>query len=104
MTSFDDRKKAEEAHYSRLQEHQFKIEARRNKLLGLWAAEKLGLSGEKAAAYAADVVAADLAEPGYKDVIEKIARDLTAKNISIDGPALEKQLQVFEAEARKMLD
>ena len=64
MTFFDDREKGFEAKYKHDQELQFKVFARRNKLLGLWAAQKLGLGGEAAEAYAKDVVKADFSKPG----------------------------------------
>lgn len=76
MSSFDDRERAEEARYALDQETQFKITARRNKLLGLWVAELLGLKDADADAYAKSVVIADLEEAGDGDVLRKVRGDL----------------------------
>ena len=73
MSGFDDRKKGQEAKFAHDAELRFKAEARRNKLLGMWAAEQLGLSGTEANAYAAEVVASDFAEAGDEDVFRKVA-------------------------------
>lgn len=79
MTSFEKREKGYEAQFKNDQEFQFKATARRNKLLGLWAAEKLGLSGDAANVYAKEVVIADFEEPGDDDVVRKVAGDLEGK-------------------------
>ncbi|SIS84372.1 DUF1476 domain-containing protein [Phaeovulum vinaykumarii] len=76
MTTFDDREHAFEAKFQHDAELQFKVDARRNKLLGLWAAELMGRTGDDAAAYAAEVVASDLEEAGSEDVYRKVAGDL----------------------------
>ena len=76
MSTFDDREHAFEAKFAHDAEMQFKAEARRNKLLGLWAAEKLGKTGEDAEAYAREVVKADFEEAGHEDVVRKVAGDL----------------------------
>ncbi len=76
MTTFDDRENAFENKFAHDSEMQFKAEARRNKLLGLWAAELMGKSGDDAAAYARDVVKADFEEAGDEDVFRKVAADL----------------------------
>lgn len=90
MTTFDDREKGFETKYALDQEQEFKAVARRNKLLGLWAAEKMGLSAESAEQYAAAVVRADFEQPGEEDVFRKIAGDfkgagLTASEGEIRG-------------------
>ncbi|NLH80569.1 MAG: DUF1476 domain-containing protein [Phyllobacteriaceae bacterium] len=82
MTTFDKREEAFEQKYAHDEELQFKATARRNKLLGLWAAEKMGISGDAAAAYAKTVVEADLAEGGDADVIAKVLADLTAAGVA----------------------
>jgi len=74
--SFDDRRKGFESKWAHDAEVQFKIMARRNKLLGLWAAAEMGLAGDKADAYAKSVVAADFEEPGEEDVFRKVRGDL----------------------------
>ena len=76
MSSFEDRKRGEEARFTHDSELRFKAEARRNKLLGLWAAEHMGLSEDHAKEYAAEVVAADFEEAGDEDVFRKVAADL----------------------------
>ena len=82
MSSFDDRQRGEEARYALDQETQFKVNARRNRLLGLWTAELLGLSGPEAEAYAREVVIADLEEAGDGDVVRKVQGDLQKAGIS----------------------
>ncbi|MEM0986119.1 MAG: DUF1476 domain-containing protein [Pseudomonadota bacterium] len=82
MSQFDDRKKGEEAKYAMDQATEFKVMARRNKLLGLWAADLLGLTGAEAEAYAKTVVLSDLEEPGDDDVFRKVRADLDAKSIN----------------------
>ena len=81
MTTFDKREDAFEAKFARDEELRFKAEARRNKLLGLWAAEKLGKSGGDAEAYAKEVVAADFEESGDNDVFRKIRKDFDAAGV-----------------------
>ncbi len=76
MSTFNEREDAFEAKFAHDAEMQFKVEARRNKLLGLWAAELLGKSADEASAYASEVVKADFEEPGDDDVLRKVARDL----------------------------
>jgi len=79
MTSFDDRENAFEAKFAHDADMQFRAEARRNKLAGLWAAGLMGKTGEAAAEYAATVVAADFEEAGSDDVVRKLAADLGSK-------------------------
>jgi hypothetical protein len=76
MTSFDDRESAFENKFAHDEEMKFRAEARRNKLLGLWAAELLGKTGDDAAAYAIEVVKSDFEEAGHEDVVRKVAGDL----------------------------
>src|SRR5579872_4733987 len=78
MTAFDDREKDFEARYKHDQDLQFKVKARRNRLLGLWAAERMGLSADAAEGYAKEVVAAEFSG-GDKVIIDKICADLAAK-------------------------
>jgi hypothetical protein len=78
MTTFDDRENAFEAKYAHDAEMQFKADARRNKLLGLWAAELLGKTGDDAAAYAREVIKSDFEEAGHEDVFRKVSGDLGA--------------------------
>jgi hypothetical protein len=81
MTTFDKREEGFEKQFAHDEELRFKATARRNKLLGLWAAQKLGLSGAEADAYAKDVVLADFEEAGDHDVFRKIRRDFDAKGV-----------------------
>ena len=83
MTTFDDRKDAFEKKFAHDEELRFKAMARRNKLLGLWAAEKLGKSGTDAEAYAKSVVMADFQEAGDDDVLRKVKADLEAGGVSM---------------------
>mgnify|MGYP001004233341 CR=1 FL=1 len=79
MTTFEDREHAFEAKYAHDAEMQFRAEARRNKLAGLWAADLMGKTGDAAAAYALEVVQADFEEAGIEDVVRKLAADLAGK-------------------------
>jgi hypothetical protein len=81
MTTFDDRKEGFERKFAHDEELLFKANARRNKLLGIWAAEKLGLSGADADAYAKSVVMADFQEAGDDDVFRKVRADFDAKSV-----------------------
>lgn len=79
MSTFDKREEGFEKKFALDEEQKFKAEARRNKLLGLWAAEKLGKTGDDAAAYAREVVSADFEEAGDADVLRKVVQDLAGK-------------------------
>jgi hypothetical protein len=81
MTTFDKRKEGFEKQFAHDEELRFKAMARRNKLLGLWAAEKLGLAGAEAEAYAKQVVMADFEESGDRDVFRKIRKDFDEKGV-----------------------
>ncbi len=100
MAGFDDRKKGEEARFAHNAELQFKAEARRNKLLGIWVAELLSLSGDDARAYAAEVVAADFEEAGDEDVFRKVSADLKAKNINIADDVIRQKMASLVSVAR----
>jgi hypothetical protein len=97
MAQFDDRERGEEARYALSAETQFKIEARRNRLLGVWAAELMGITGDAARAYAADVVAADLSQAGDEDVFRKVVGDIKAKGLDVaDVVVRQKMTQLIE--------
>ncbi len=83
MTTFDEREEAFEKRFALDEEQKFKAVARRNRLLGLWAAEKLGIKGDAASAYAKEVVAAEFDGTGDAGVVQKILADLSAKNTPI---------------------
>lgn len=103
MSSFDDRERAEEARYALDQETQFKVVARRNKLLGLWAAELMGLETGAAETYAKSVVIADLEEAGDGDVIRKVLADFAAAGVSQTAAAIEEQLARLTPVARDQI-
>ncbi|MBA3068033.1 MAG: DUF1476 domain-containing protein [Hyphomonas sp.] len=103
MSSFDDRERAEEARYALDQETQFKVVARRNKLLGLWAAELMGLDAATAEAYAKTVVIADLEEAGDADVIRKVLADFGAAGVTQTEAAIEEQLARLTPVAREQV-
>lgn len=99
MTTFDKREEGFEKKYALDEEQKFKAMARRNKLLGLWVAEQLGLTGDAANAYAKEVVAADFEQPGDNDVVHKVTRDLAAKGIAINEPQLRGKMDELMAQA-----
>jgi hypothetical protein len=103
MAQFDDREKAQEAKFARDGELRFKAEARRNKLLGLWAAEHMGLSDEHAKAYATEVVEADFQEAGDEDVFRKISADLKAKGASVSDDMIRKKMAELTVTAREQV-
>jgi hypothetical protein len=103
MTTFDQREKAFEDKYKHDQELQFKVEVRRNKLLGLWAAEMLDLKGEEADAYAKEVVAADLEEPGDADLVRKVLGDLEAKGVELSEHRLRVKMDELLTVAKQQL-
>ena len=92
MNSFKDREKAFEDKYKHDQELQFKVEVRRNKLLGIWVAELLGKSGADAEAYAKEVVSSDFEEPGDADVVRKVLADITAAGADLSEHRLRKKM------------
>ncbi|MGA9252849.1 MAG: DUF1476 domain-containing protein [Roseobacter sp.] len=100
MTTFDDRENAFENKYAHDAEMQFKAEARRNKLLGLWAAELLGKSGSDAEDYAKEVVKSDFEEAGHEDVYRKVSGDLGDK---ADEATIRSQMAAFLVEAKRQL-
>lgn len=100
MSSFDDRENAFESKYAHDAEMQFKAEARRNKLLGLWAAELLGKSGDDADAYAKEVIASDFEEAGDEDVYRKVSGDLGDKS---DETTIRTKMRELMAEAKSQI-
>ena len=83
MTTFDKREEGFEKKFAHDEELRFKANARRNRMLGLWAAEKLGISGDAANAYAKEVVMSDFEEGGEHDVFKKVRKDFDAKNVAV---------------------
>jgi hypothetical protein len=100
MTTFDDRERAHEAKFALDADLRFKAEARRNRLLGEWAAGLLGKTGEDARSYAITVVTSDFAEPGEEDVYRKVASDLEGK---ADGATIRAKMAELTVEARRQI-
>ena len=103
MTTFDDRERAFEAKYARDEEMQFRIIARRNRLLGEWAARQMGLTDAEAASYAKDVVRADFEEAGDEDVVRKVLGDLTSAGVEMDEDRIREALGHKMVEARRQI-
>src|SRR5436190_5927415 len=99
MSSFDKREEGFEKKFALDEEQKFKAEARRNKLLGMWAAEKLGITGDAATAYAKEVVASDFEEAGDGDVLRKVMGDLSAKGVALTEPQLRAKMDELMAVA-----
>jgi hypothetical protein len=99
MSEFDKREEGFEKRFALDEEAKFKAMARRNKMLGLWAAEKLGLSGAEAEAYAKEVVMADFDEPGVNDVFSKIRKDFDAKGVKESDQQIHRNMEQFLAQA-----
>ena len=103
MTQFDDRERAFEAKFARDEEMQFRILARRNRLLGEWAARLMGLSDVESEAYAKDVIRADFEEAGEEDVIRKVLGDLTSAGVDVDEGRIRDAMGHKLIEARRQL-
>jgi hypothetical protein len=103
MTDFKDRERAEEAHFAHDQDMQFRIQARRNRLLGHWAADKMKLTPAETEAYAKSVVQADFEEIGDEDVIRKLLGDMTSAGVDVDEAELRSALEAKAVEAKRML-
>ena len=99
MTTFEERQKGFERKFALDEELKFKAMARRNRLLGLWAAEQMGMTGDDAANYAREVVKADLAEPGDEDVFRKIRADFDAKGVGQSDHQIRRMMTDFMGEA-----
>ena len=91
-TTFDKREEGFEKKFAHDEELRFKATARRNRMLGMWAAEKLGLSGDAASAYAKDVVMSDFEEGGDHDVLRKVKKDLDAKGVASSEQEIRKTM------------
>jgi len=103
MSTFDEREKGFEKKFEHDQELQFRAEARRNKLMGLWAADLMGITGADADAYAQEVVQADFEEPGPEDVIRKIKADFETKGVDKSDHQIRRQLDDCMIEARQQI-
>jgi hypothetical protein len=103
MTTFDDRERAFEAKYARDEDMAFRVSARRNRLLGQWAAAKMNLTPEETDAYAKAVVQADFEEAGDEDVIRKLLGDLLAAGVEVDDATVRRAIEEQTVEARRQL-
>ena len=103
MTTFDDRERAFETKFAHDEEMKFRVAARRNRLLGEWAARQMGLSDAEADSYAKDVVRSDFEEAGDHDVVRKVLGDLTAAGIETDEASVQEALRNKEIEARRQI-
>ena len=103
MTQFDDRERAFETKFAHDEDMKFRIIARRNRLLGAWAARQMGLTDAESESYAKDVIRADFEEAGDNDVIRKVMGDLTAAGIEIDEETIVEALRNKEVEARRQI-
>jgi hypothetical protein len=99
MTTFDKREEGFEKKFALDEEQKFKAEARRNSLLGLWAASQLGMSADAATAYAKEVIAAEFGEGGDADVIRKVMGDLAAKGVAITEQQIRAKMDELMVEA-----
>ncbi|MCU6455611.1 DUF1476 domain-containing protein [Sphingomonas sp. A2-49] len=103
MTTFDGREHAHEAAFARAEEMVFRITARRNRLVGQWAAERMGLTPEETDAYAKSVVQADFEEAGDEDVVRKLCGDMAAAGVDTDDALVRRTLAEKAIEARRQL-
>ncbi len=103
MTTFDDRERAYEAKFARDEEMAFRVTARRNRLLGQWAAAQMKLTPEETDAYAKAVVQADFEEAGDEDVIRKLLGDLLAAGVETDDATVRRAVEEQTVEARRQL-
>ena len=104
MSTFDRREKGQEAKYAHDEELNFKINARRNKLLGLWAADRMGIQGADADAYAKECVLADFEEPGEEDVYRKVMEDLKKANAPVSEHDMRRKMAGLVETAREQLE
>jgi hypothetical protein len=103
MTTFDDRERAFESKFAHDEELRFRVIARRNRLLGQWAAKLMGLSDAEADAYAKDVIRSDFEEAGDEDVIRKVIGDLTSAGVDCDDTKVREAIAHKEVEARRQI-
>jgi hypothetical protein len=103
MSTFDERQKGFEKKFEKDQELQFKAQARRNRLLGLWAADLMGMKGEAADAYAKEVVKSDFEKPGDDDVFDKVMGDFKTKGVAQSDHQLRRKMEELLGVARQQL-
>ncbi len=103
MTTFNEREQGYEAHFAHDQEQEFKAEVRRDRLLGLWAGERMGLAGDALETYALSVMRADLKEPGDNDVFDKVLADLAENGVECLPHELRARMDELLARAKEEL-
>src|SRR5215470_1930835 len=103
MTTFDEREKSFEKKFEHDQELQFKVTARKNKMLGLWAAGLIGKTGAEAEAYAQEIVLAQFEKPGESDVVHRLMHDLAAAGKPMEDHTIRKQAERFLPEAKRQV-
>jgi hypothetical protein len=103
VTQFEDRQRAFESKFAHDEEMKFRITARRNRLLGEWAARQMGLSDAESESYAKDVIRSDFEEAGDHDVVRKVLSDLTAAGIECDEATIQQALRNKEIDARRQI-
>lgn len=104
MSAFDEREQAFEKKFQHDQDLQFKVEVRRNKLLGLWVAEELlGMAGDARDAYAKEVISSDFEEPGDEDVVRKVLADVGAKGVDFSEHRLRNKMDELLADAKRQV-
>ena len=103
MTDFQDRERASESKFAHDEEMHFRVHARRNRLVGTWAAERMGLSAVEAEAYAKSVVQADFEESGDEDVVRKLLGDLTSAGVEVSEADIREALEAKAVEAKRAL-
>lgn len=103
MTDFNDRRRSFESSYSYDSELRFKVEARASKLIGLWAAEQMGLDNEAAELYAREVVSANLEEPGFDDVKRKVQGDFVKQGVEVSDHTLDVQIEEANEQAKTQI-
>jgi hypothetical protein len=99
MAGFEDREKGFERKFAHDEELKFKATARRNKLLGMWAAAEMGITGDAAQGYAREVIKADLEQPGEEDVFRKIRKDFDAKGVQQSDHQIRRKMSDLMSEA-----
>jgi len=100
MQSFDDRKNVAEKKFVLTAEQEFKVDARRNKLLGLWVADLIGKSGDEVTPYVLEVIKSDMEEPGDDDVFRKVKQDIIAAGVQLSDVEIRARMDVLMTEAR----
>lgn len=103
MTDFRDRERAEEAKFAHDEDMAFRVHARRNRLLGMWAAQRMDLNPAEAEAYAKAVVQADFEEGGDEDVVRKLLGDMTAAGVDIDEAKIRSEMAHKHVDARRQM-